>query len=104
MNTIHDLGGMDGLGAIDRETDEPVFHEDWERQVAGLFFTTILGGIYNDDEFRQSRERLEPARYLTYSYYHQWLLAIERLLVEKNILTRDEIEMRIQNLGRKGNP
>ncbi len=104
MNTIHDLGGMDGLGAIDRETDEPVFHEDWERQVAGLFFTTILGGIYNDDEFRQSRERLEPARYLTYSYYHQWLLAIERLLVEKKILTRDEIEMRIQNLGRKGNP
>ncbi|MDX1487521.1 MAG: nitrile hydratase subunit beta [Acidiferrobacterales bacterium] len=104
MNTIHDLGGMDGLGAIDRETDEPVFHEDWERQVAGLFFTTILGGIYNDDEFRQSRERLEPARYLTYSYYHQWLLAIERLLVEKKILTRDEIEMRIRNLGRKGNP
>lgn len=102
MNTIHDIGGLDGLGPTLREADEPVFHEDWERQVAGLFFTTILCGIYNDDEFRQSRERLDPARYLTYSYYHQWLLAIERLLVEKNILTRDEIEARMRDVAAGG--
>lgn len=100
MNTIHDMGGMDGLGPIEREADEPVFHNDWEKQVAGLFFTTILGGFYNDDEFRQSRERLEPGKYLAYSYYHQWLLAIERLLIEKNVLTRAEIESRMQAIAR----
>ena len=56
MNGIHDLGGMDGLGPIVIEANEPVFHSNWERQVVGPFFLTILKDLYNDDEFRQARE------------------------------------------------
>lgn len=99
MNSIHDMGGMDGLGPVIIEPDEPVFHNDWERQVAGLFFATILAGVYNDDEFRQSRERLEPENYLRYGYYHQWLLAIQRLLIEKGIVTEQEISDRMARLA-----
>ena len=33
MNGIHDLGGMQGLGPVVREENEPVFHEDWERRI-----------------------------------------------------------------------
>jgi nitrile hydratase len=99
MNGIHDMGGMDGLGPVIIEPDEPVFHSDWERQVAGLFFATILAGVYNDDEFRQSRERLEPENYLCYSYYHQWLLAIQRLMIEKGIVTEQEISDRMARLA-----
>ena len=95
MNGIHDLGGMDGIGPIVREHNEPVFHSDWERKVFGMFILTIVGGLFNDDEFRQSRESLEPVKYLEYSYYHQWLIAVQRLLVEKGILKMDEIEKRI---------
>lgn len=95
MNSIHDCGGMDGLGPVDIERDEPVFHNDWERQVAGMFFATILAGVYGDDEFRQSRERLQPDKYLRYSYYHQWLLAIQRLLIEKGIVSEREIDERM---------
>ena len=29
MNGIHDLGGMQGFGPIEREENEPVFHADW---------------------------------------------------------------------------
>ncbi len=99
MNGIHDLGGMDGLGPIEREADEPVFHDDWERQVFGMFILTIVGGLFNDDEFRQSRERLEPVKYLRYRYYEQWLLAVQRLLVEKEILSMDEIARRMKELA-----
>jgi nitrile hydratase len=99
MNGIHDLGGMDGFGPITREEDEPVFHDDWERQVAGLFFLTILKGLYNDDEFRQARERLEPGKYLQYPYYQHWLTAIQRLLIEKGLLTEAEIERRMAVLA-----
>ncbi len=53
MNGIHDLGGMDGLGPIVCEPDEPVFHSDWERKMFGMFILTIVGGLFNDDEFRQ---------------------------------------------------
>jgi nitrile hydratase len=100
MNGIHDMGGMDGLGPVIIEPDEPVFHSDWERQAAGLFFATILAGVYNDDEFRQSRERLEPEKYLRFGYYHQWLLAIQRLLIEKGIVTEQEIASRMARLAR----
>jgi len=33
MDGVHDLGGMDGFGAVEVETDEPVFHETWEGRV-----------------------------------------------------------------------
>ena len=33
MNGIHDLGGMEGFGPIEREENEPVFHTDWERRM-----------------------------------------------------------------------
>ena len=36
MNGIHDMGGMDGFGAIERDDDEPVFHEHWEGRVLAL--------------------------------------------------------------------
>ena len=36
MNGIHDMGGMQGMGPIRRETDEPVFHETWEGRVYAL--------------------------------------------------------------------
>ena len=29
MNGIHDMGGMHGMGPIEYEKDEPVFHHDW---------------------------------------------------------------------------
>ena len=36
MNGIHDMGGMDGFGPIEREAKEPVFHELWEARMCGL--------------------------------------------------------------------
>ncbi len=32
MNGAHDMGGMDGFGPVERETDEPIFHAEWERR------------------------------------------------------------------------
>ncbi|MGA9266376.1 MAG: hypothetical protein WBV79_07965, partial [Rhodomicrobium sp.] len=30
MDGIHDMGGMDGFGRVEPESEEPVFHENWE--------------------------------------------------------------------------
>jgi nitrile hydratase len=35
MNGIHDLGGMHGMGRVEIEKDEPVFHAEWEKRVFG---------------------------------------------------------------------
>ena len=52
MNGIHDLGGMEGVGEIEVEADEPVFHAEWEKRVFGLFFGLAPHGFFNLDEFR----------------------------------------------------
>lgn len=102
MNGIHDLGGMHGMGPIAREKDEPVFHEDWERRVFGMFITTFAGGHYNVDEFRHGIERMAPAHYLESSYYEHWLHTMETNLIEKGVITRKELDARIAKLKKEG--
>ena len=99
MNGVHDLGGMHGFGPVLREPHEPVFHADWERRTFALALATMGARRVNVDEFRRVIERMPPAHYLASSYYEHWLHAIEALLVEKQIIGRDEIEARIRGDG-----
>jgi nitrile hydratase subunit beta len=92
MDGIHDMGGMDGFGRVQPEPNEPTFHADWERRVFGIVNGVLrLTGV-NIDEFRHAIERIPPARYLTSSYYERWLLAAETLLVERGIVTGEELK------------
>ena len=36
MDGIHDMGGMHGLGPIEVEPNEPVFHHEWEARMFGI--------------------------------------------------------------------
>lgn len=94
MNGIHDLGGMHGFGAVEREENEPVFHAAWERTVLGVQFTALRKRLYNLDELRHGIERMPPDEYLDASYYERWLAGISRLLVEKGVLEEGELEAR----------
>jgi hypothetical protein len=100
MNGIHDLGGMHGLGPIVREENEPVFHEDWERRAFALTMATT-GGPYSLDQFRHAVERMDPAEYLTSSYYEHWLHALETLLLEAGVIKKEEIENRVAELAKE---
>ena len=92
MNGIHDLGGMDNFGPIIREENEPVFHEDWERKIYALTIAMFPAGYCKVDEMRRTTENIEPAVYLQARYYQKWLLTLESILLEKDILTKEEIE------------
>jgi nitrile hydratase subunit beta len=95
MNGLHDMGGMDGFGAVEPEAREPVFHEAWERRVFGLVATSAARRLAGStDAFRFAIERMPPARYLAASYYERWLMALATLLVERGVLTRDELTER----------
>ncbi len=91
MNGIHDMGGMDGFGAVEREADEPVFHAPWEGRVIAMTRAMGAAGAWNLDMFRYARERQPPAVYLTSSYYKSWLLGIETLAVERGYVATDEL-------------
>jgi nitrile hydratase len=90
---------MDGFGAIQRESDEPVFHEPWESRVFGI--SMVGGGLppITLDARRHGLERLPPVQYLSSSYYERWLARIDAALVEAGTLTREEIDRRMQEFA-----
>jgi len=99
LNSVHDIGGMDGFGPIQHETDEPVFHEPWESRVFGM--SMVGGGLppITLDARRHQLERLPPVQYLSSSYYERWLARIDADLVEAGTLTREEIDKRMQEFA-----
>lgn len=98
MNGIHDMGGMHGLGKVEVERDEPVFHSEWEKSVFVMMMSTLSRGLYNLDEFRHSIERMRPVNYLASRYYEHWLHSIEDNLISKGIITKEELEERIKQV------
>jgi len=95
MDGVHDLGGMQGFGPVEREENEPVFHAAWEAAVLAMMRAGGSGGLFNIDEFRHSIERMVPAQYLRASYYEKWLDGVTRLLVEKGVVGAEELAARL---------
>ena len=91
MNGAHDMGGMHGFGPVVQEENEPWFHGEWERKAFAL--TLACGGLgeWNIDISRHARERQPPAQYLCNTYYEQWIQGLETLLVERGIITEEEL-------------
>lgn len=92
MARINDVGGLEGFGLPRPELDEPPFRADWEAHVFAMNRALIGAGIYNLDEFRDAVERMSPDQYLASSYYEKWFSAVQTLLVEKGVLTQEEID------------
>lgn len=98
MNSTHDIGGIDGLGPIVAEFDEPAFHEEWERHIFAVFLNVMCQGIANVDENRHAMESMGSAHYLASSYYEHWLAAMETMLVRKGVITEEERKERVEAL------
>jgi Nitrile hydratase beta subunit len=93
---VHDLGGSPG-GLIDKGQHEI---EDWERLADAVTIALDAKGIKTTDEHRRAIESLSPEQYEALSYYERWVAATELLLVEKGILTREEIDERAAEIER----
>ena len=91
MDGIHDVGGMQGFGPLEIETDEPVFHHDWEKRVFALAMATPFVAEYGDDQFRRHIESMPPRQYLNSSYYQLWFDGMISLLKELTVLSDEEL-------------
>lgn len=92
MNGIHDMGGMQDMGRVQREENEPVFHEPWEGRALAMSLATAAWRKWNLDAFRHQIELLPPADYLRMSYYEKWFTAVTERLVASGLITRAEVE------------
>lgn len=91
MDSIADMGGMDGFGKVEVEKDEPVFHAPWEGRVLALARAMGYGGGWQVDHHRYAQERIAPKDYLTFSYYERWAIAMETIVIEQGLVGADEL-------------
>jgi nitrile hydratase subunit beta len=91
MNGVHDLGGMMGFGPVVPETNEPVFHAEWERRYYGLRAAMGPYTAINIDESRFRREQTTPAQYLTQSYYENFVTVFTKLMRDRGFVTEAEL-------------
>jgi nitrile hydratase beta subunit len=92
MNGIHDMGGMHGMGPIQEQKDEPVFHAPWEGRAYAVTRAMGAWGKWNLDAARFQRELIAPRDYLEMTYYERWVAALMQLMMDKGLVTRAEIE------------
>jgi len=98
MRAMHDLGGLPA-GPVERDEHDPSLAE---RRVDALMMLLMGHGVFNVDEMRRTIESLPPDVYERHDYYERWLLTLERLLIEKGVLTAEEIEARLRDQARHG--
>jgi nitrile hydratase accessory protein len=87
-----DVAEMPGPVALPRKSGDLVFHDDWERRAFALAVSLAEQGYYDWSEFQQQLIRSiaeaekdnpqEPSR----SYYESWLISLERLMADSDLL------------------
>ena len=87
MNGVHDMGGMQDMGPLQYEKNEPVFHAPWESRVFAIWWAADT-----PPDYRYQAEILPPAEYLRLSYYERMLTALTNLMVVHGMITRAELE------------
>jgi len=89
------MGGSPA-GPVDRGQHEV---EDWERLADAINGALGARRLQSTDELRRAIESLEHYRDL--SYYERWAAATEKLLIEKGVLSGDEIDERAAEIRRR---
>jgi nitrile hydratase beta subunit len=92
VNGVHDMGGMHGMGPIQYEKNEPVFHARWEGRVLAMVRAMGFWGKWNIDASRHSREVIPAAEYLRMSYYEKWYTGLVDLIEKSGLVTPAELE------------
>jgi hypothetical protein len=94
MSGIHDMGGSPG-GPIDKGQHEV---QDWERLADAVTILLDKKGVKTTDQHRRAQESLPLEQYEALSYYERWTAATEALLIEKGVLTQEEIDAKSAEL------
>jgi nitrile hydratase subunit beta len=94
----HDIGGLPGGGPIDQAEHQL---SDWEILADAVNQALGAKGIKRTDEMRRAREEMDSAAYRDMTYYERWIASIEAILIEKKILTGDEINRKLAQFETK---
>ena len=92
----NDVGGL-AAGPVKTGSHEL---DGWEKLITALVSSVGPGGrkVTTIDEFRRAREDLEPNFYNSLTYFELWAEGFVNLMQEKGVLTRGEVEARMNEI------
>jgi Nitrile hydratase beta subunit len=101
MPRVHDRGGWPDAGPINKDEHN---YSLWEKRTDALLTLLVSPAkkVLRVDELRRCIESLPPEAYEKMSYYERWISAIEKLMIEKGVLTQEQIDRKVQELEHAG--
>lgn len=91
MTRPHDMGGRFGDGPVTPELESVQLHAPWHPRAMAITVASGSLGRWNIDVSRHARECLAPKDYNRFSYYEKWIAALADLLVQRDVVTREEL-------------
>lgn len=89
----HDMGGLPAGKVKPAEHD----YAPWEKRVDAML--VLLGDqkrrLMNTDMLRRGIEGLPPDAYDKMSYYERWMHSIMVMMLERGVVSREELESRM---------
>ena len=96
----HDIGGLPA-GRVERAEHDYAL---WEKRVDALM--VLLGGqgrgVITVDELRRGIEQLGAEAYDAMSYYERWMASMTNTLLNKGVITSDELGRRMAEVEARG--
>jgi hypothetical protein len=88
------MGGLPA-GAVERTEHD---HALWEKRVDALMMLLSSQDrrLLTVDELRRNIESLGPDAYDKMSYYERWIYAITQTLIQRGVITVDELGRKIK--------
>ncbi|MFZ5792323.1 MAG: ScnB-like protein [Pseudomonadota bacterium] len=94
----HDLGGLPG-GPIERDEHAVTL---WEKRVDALLVLLAKKDVFSVDELRNGIERLGADAYEKLSYYERWTASIAWNLMQRGVISADELGRRMAEIEKTG--
>jgi len=93
----HDMGGLPA-GPVERNEHD---YAPWEKRVDAILrlLADPKRGVLTVDELRRGIEELGPGAYDEMSYYERWIASVTNNLLEKGVITVDELGRRMAEVS-----
>lgn len=86
---------------LPRRSGEPLFRAEWERRAFGAAIVLVEKGLVPFDDLRwrvtaaiTTWERANLGHEESFNFFERWLLALERLLIDRGVVSREELNAR----------
>lgn len=94
----HDIGGLEAGEVVPAERDYAL----WEKRVDALMVLLSKKKLMTVDELRRNIESLGADAYDKMSYYERWIYAITQTLIQRGVISIDELGRRIADVQGSG--